>query len=293
MAGPDDDGVRALHAGRTHPIRLPGQQPGETRLPRRGRGIALPMYTVAQLIGGVWGAGGDGGELVGARSGRRHAGQHGAGGDGRRGRQGGEGGTRRGGRVGGDRPGANGRRPCTGPRTRWRRRPTSWPRGHRRDGQAPGGRPGRRRGGHRHAATVRGARARARRADAARRRRRASTSWRPQPRGVVAAITPWNDPVAVSCGLLGAALVTGNVVLLQAERAHPGTGWLLARLLAAALPDGVLSLLTGDGEVGAALAAPRSTWWRTSAPPRPGGRSPPRRPGPGRRCCWRTAAATR
>jgi len=76
----------------------------------------------------------------------------------------------------------------------------------------------------------------------------------PEPRGVVAAITPWNDPVAVSCGLLGAALVTGNVVLYKPSERTPATGWLLARALDSALPAGVLSLLTGGGEVGAALA---------------------------------------
>ncbi|NES15473.1 MULTISPECIES: aldehyde dehydrogenase [Micromonospora] len=76
----------------------------------------------------------------------------------------------------------------------------------------------------------------------------------PEPRGVVAAITPWNDPVAVSCGLLGAALVTGNVVLYKPSERTPATGWLLAKALDRALPAGVLSLLTGGAEVGAALA---------------------------------------
>ncbi|SCG76120.1 aldehyde dehydrogenase family protein [Micromonospora inositola] len=76
----------------------------------------------------------------------------------------------------------------------------------------------------------------------------------PEPRGVVAAITPWNDPVAVSCGLLGAALVTGNVVLYKPSERTPATGWLLAKALDSALPAGVLSLLTGGPEVGAALA---------------------------------------
>ncbi|MCW6008672.1 aldehyde dehydrogenase family protein [Micromonospora sp. CPCC 205371] len=75
-----------------------------------------------------------------------------------------------------------------------------------------------------------------------------------EPRGVVAVITPWNDPVAVSCGLLGAALVTGNTVVYKPSERTPATGWLLARLLNEYLPARVLSLLTGGGEVGAALA---------------------------------------
>ncbi|WP_434743608.1 aldehyde dehydrogenase family protein [Micromonospora sp. SH-82] len=77
----------------------------------------------------------------------------------------------------------------------------------------------------------------------------------PEPRGVVAAITPWNDPVAVACGLLGAALVTGNVVVFKPSERSPATGWLLARALDGVLPPGVLSLLTGGAQVGAALAA--------------------------------------
>ena len=75
-----------------------------------------------------------------------------------------------------------------------------------------------------------------------------------RPRGVVAVITPWNDPVAVSCGLLGAALVTGNTVVHKPSERTPATGWRLAELIAPHFPDGVLSVLHGDGPVGAALA---------------------------------------
>ncbi|MBO4210743.1 aldehyde dehydrogenase family protein [Micromonospora echinofusca] len=76
----------------------------------------------------------------------------------------------------------------------------------------------------------------------------------PQPRGVVAVLTPWNDPVAVACGLLGAALVSGNAVVHKPSERTPATGWLLARLLDTALPPGVLTLLTGGAETGATLA---------------------------------------
>nr|BFE58181.1 aldehyde dehydrogenase family protein [Dactylosporangium thailandense] len=76
----------------------------------------------------------------------------------------------------------------------------------------------------------------------------------PEPRGVVAAITPWNDPVAVACGLLGAALVTGNAVVYKPSERAPATGWLLTKLLAPHLPPGVLSMLAGAAPTGAALA---------------------------------------
>ncbi|MFI5908028.1 aldehyde dehydrogenase family protein [Dactylosporangium sp. NPDC051541] len=75
-----------------------------------------------------------------------------------------------------------------------------------------------------------------------------------EPRGVVAAITPWNDPVAVSCGLLGAALATGNAVVYKPSERTPATGWLLTKLLAPHVPPGVLSMLAGGGSTGAALA---------------------------------------
>ncbi|MFC5059430.1 aldehyde dehydrogenase family protein [Saccharothrix xinjiangensis] len=77
----------------------------------------------------------------------------------------------------------------------------------------------------------------------------------PEPRGVVVALTPWNDPVAVACGLLGAALVTGNTAVHKPSERCPRTGALLGGFLAGHFPPGVLQTLSGDGEVGAALAA--------------------------------------
>ncbi|MGZ4584475.1 MAG: aldehyde dehydrogenase family protein [Mycobacterium sp.] len=77
----------------------------------------------------------------------------------------------------------------------------------------------------------------------------------PRPRGVVAVITPWNDPVAVAAGLLGAALVTGNTVVHKPSERCPRTGRRFAELLAARLPDGVLEIVDGDGTVGERLAA--------------------------------------
>jgi acyl-CoA reductase-like NAD-dependent aldehyde dehydrogenase len=77
----------------------------------------------------------------------------------------------------------------------------------------------------------------------------------PQPRGVVAVITPWNDPVAVAAGLLGAALVTGNTVVHKPSERCPRTGRRFAELIAAHLPDGVLQIVDGAGAVGERLAA--------------------------------------
>jgi succinate-semialdehyde dehydrogenase/glutarate-semialdehyde dehydrogenase len=75
-----------------------------------------------------------------------------------------------------------------------------------------------------------------------------------EPRGVVAVLTPWNDPVAVAAGLLGAALVSGNTVVHKPSERCPRTGRRFAELIAGHLPDGVLQIVDGDGTVGARLA---------------------------------------
>ncbi|MCY1160053.1 MAG: aldehyde dehydrogenase, partial [Citricoccus sp.] len=74
-----------------------------------------------------------------------------------------------------------------------------------------------------------------------------------EPRGVVVALTPWNDPVAVAAGLLGAALVTGNTVVHKPSERCPHTGARLGEILAAALPAGVLTTVTGGPETGRLL----------------------------------------
>ncbi|MCM3660525.1 aldehyde dehydrogenase family protein [Georgenia satyanarayanai] len=78
---------------------------------------------------------------------------------------------------------------------------------------------------------------------------------RREPRGVVAVITPWNDPFPAAAGLLAAALVTGNTVVHKPSERSAAPGWEMARLIADALPAGVLNIVNGDGETGAALVA--------------------------------------
>ncbi|HYY12713.1 MAG TPA: aldehyde dehydrogenase family protein [Kineosporiaceae bacterium] len=78
---------------------------------------------------------------------------------------------------------------------------------------------------------------------------------RREPRGVVAVITPWNDPVPAAAGLLGAALATGNTVVHKPSERSPLIGAALAEVLQRHLPDGVLTVLQGDGAVGEALVS--------------------------------------
>jgi succinate-semialdehyde dehydrogenase / glutarate-semialdehyde dehydrogenase len=75
----------------------------------------------------------------------------------------------------------------------------------------------------------------------------------PEPRGVACVITPWNDPVAVAAGLIGAALVTGNTVVHKPSERCPATGRRFAEIVAAQLPPGVLEIVDGDGAVGREL----------------------------------------
>ncbi|SEH54584.1 Acyl-CoA reductase [Leifsonia sp. CL147] len=76
----------------------------------------------------------------------------------------------------------------------------------------------------------------------------------PEPRGVVLALTPWNDPVATTAGLVGAALVTGNTVIHKPSERCPHLGARLGELLAQALPIDVIQTLLGGPPVGNALA---------------------------------------
>ncbi len=77
-----------------------------------------------------------------------------------------------------------------------------------------------------------------------------------RPRGVVAAITPWNFPVINAMMKLSQILAAGNTVVLKPSEQAPRSAELLAQLaLEAGMPPGVFNLLQGDGETGAALAA--------------------------------------
>jgi RHH-type proline utilization regulon transcriptional repressor/proline dehydrogenase/delta 1-pyrroline-5-carboxylate dehydrogenase len=76
----------------------------------------------------------------------------------------------------------------------------------------------------------------------------------PLARGVAVVIPPWNFPLAIPCGMTVAALVTGNTVVLKPSERSPLMAWLLAGVLrSAGLPEGVLTVLLGFGDVGQAL----------------------------------------
>src|SRR3954451_23161007 len=73
-----------------------------------------------------------------------------------------------------------------------------------------------------------------------------------EPRGVVALLVPWNDPIAIACGQIAAALGTGNTVVYKPSEKTPLSGARLVELLG--LPNGILQLLHGDARAGRPLA---------------------------------------
>lgn len=76
-----------------------------------------------------------------------------------------------------------------------------------------------------------------------------------QPRGVVAVIAPWNFPLAIGCGMVAAALVTGNSVVFKPSEQTSIVGHELAKLIIqAGVPADCFAFLPGRGEeVGRAL----------------------------------------
>jgi aldehyde dehydrogenase (NAD+) len=74
------------------------------------------------------------------------------------------------------------------------------------------------------------------------------------PVGVVGQIIPWNFPVLMLAWKIAPALALGNTVVLKPAEFTSLTALLIAELAqAAGLPAGVLNIVTGEGDTGAAL----------------------------------------
>ncbi|MBI1396995.1 MAG: aldehyde dehydrogenase family protein [Betaproteobacteria bacterium] len=77
-----------------------------------------------------------------------------------------------------------------------------------------------------------------------------------EPYGVVAAITPWNSPMTMEAQKVAPALAAGNAVVLKPSELTPSPALELGRVaLEAGLPPGLLNVLPGRGDTGAALVA--------------------------------------
>lgn len=75
----------------------------------------------------------------------------------------------------------------------------------------------------------------------------------PTPIGTVAVIVPWNDPVAIACQGVAAALAVGNTVLVKPSERAPLAVARALELLAAELPEDVCQIVQGGRATGAAL----------------------------------------
>ncbi|WP_035581608.1 aldehyde dehydrogenase family protein [Halomonas sp. TG39a] len=74
-----------------------------------------------------------------------------------------------------------------------------------------------------------------------------------QPRGVVAAIVPWNMPVVLTMMKLAPALATGNTLVLKPSPFASAALTIALQRMAAVFPPGVINVVHGDIEVGETL----------------------------------------
>ena len=77
-----------------------------------------------------------------------------------------------------------------------------------------------------------------------------------QPLGVVGQVIPWNFPLLMLAWKIAPALATGNTVVIKPAPYTPLSALLFAEIIAeAGLPPGVVNIVTGGDEAGAALVA--------------------------------------
>jgi aldehyde dehydrogenase (NAD+) len=79
-----------------------------------------------------------------------------------------------------------------------------------------------------------------------------------RPLGVAGQIIPWNFPLLMAAWKIAPALACGNTVVLKPAETTPLTALKLAEVIAeAGLPEGVVNIVTGAGETGAAIVEHR------------------------------------
>lgn len=76
-----------------------------------------------------------------------------------------------------------------------------------------------------------------------------------KPIGVVGSITPWNWPLMIAIWHYAPALLAGNTVVGKPSEFTPATTLRFAEIANEILPPGVLNVVVGAGDVGAAIAS--------------------------------------
>jgi len=75
-----------------------------------------------------------------------------------------------------------------------------------------------------------------------------------KPLGVVGQIIPWNFPLLMAAWKIAPALATGNTIVLKPAETTPLTALKLAEIIQeSGIPKGVVNIITGAGETGAAI----------------------------------------
>jgi len=78
----------------------------------------------------------------------------------------------------------------------------------------------------------------------------------PAPLGVAGQVIPWNFPLLMAAWKIAPALAAGNTVVIKPAETTPLSILVLAEIMADAdLPPGVVNVVTGAGDIGAALVA--------------------------------------
>jgi acyl-CoA reductase-like NAD-dependent aldehyde dehydrogenase len=78
-----------------------------------------------------------------------------------------------------------------------------------------------------------------------------------RPLGVVAAITPWNFPLGLAMWKIAPALRAGNTMVLKPSPFTPLATLRMGRIMGEILPPGVVNVVTGGDELGAAMTSHR------------------------------------
>jgi aldehyde dehydrogenase (NAD+) len=76
-----------------------------------------------------------------------------------------------------------------------------------------------------------------------------------RPRGVIAAVSPWNYPFLTPMRKVAPALVFGNAIVLKPSEYTPAAACMMAELAKGVLPDGLIGIVNGGGAVGQALVS--------------------------------------
>ncbi|GAB0119718.1 betaine-aldehyde dehydrogenase [Acidisoma sp. 7E03] len=78
---------------------------------------------------------------------------------------------------------------------------------------------------------------------------------RREPLGLVAGIGAWNYPIQIACWKAAPALAAGNAMIFKPSELTPLSAFKLAEIMKeAGVPDGVFTVLAGDGRTGALLS---------------------------------------